>query len=67
VPASFYSVPDILSYGSRRNWLTPEIFEALRLLKSTYRNGHIQAAAEAASRVGCLANVTDEEVDLTGA
>jgi len=49
---------------SRRNRLTPEIFEALQLLKSVYRNGHIQAAA---SRVECLANVTDDEVDLADA
>ena len=52
---------------SRRNRLTPEIFEALQLLKSAYRSGHIQAAAEAASHVEYLANVTDDEVNLADA
>ena len=52
---------------SRRNRLTPDIFEALQLLKSAYRNGHIQAATEAATRVEPLAHVTEEDlhVDLT--
>ncbi|KAJ7265199.1 hypothetical protein C8J57DRAFT_1069559, partial [Mycena rebaudengoi] len=30
-----------------RNRLTPEIFEALQLLKSAYRNGHISATTDA--------------------
>jgi len=52
---------------SRRNRLTPEIFEALQLLKSAYRNGHIQAGAEAAACVEPLASVTDEELYFTDA
>lgn len=52
---------------SRRNRLTPDIFEALQLLKSAYRNGHIQAATEAATCVEPLAYVTEDDlcVDLT--
>ncbi len=29
------------------NWLAPDTFEALQILKSTYRNGHMSALAEA--------------------
>ena len=35
----------------RRNRLTPATFEALQILKSAYRNGHIAAAQDAESRV----------------
>ncbi|KAG2141413.1 uncharacterized protein EDB93DRAFT_1252558 [Suillus bovinus] len=41
---------------SRHNRLTPDIFEALQLLKSAYHNRHIQAAAEAAARIEPLAH-----------
>ena len=42
-----------------------EVFGALQLLKSAYRNGHIQAAAEAGARVQPPATVTDDNFDLT--
>jgi len=29
------------------NWLAPNTFEALQILKSVYRNGHMSAPAEA--------------------
>jgi hypothetical protein len=32
--------------------LTPEIFEALQILKGAYHNGHITAAAEAEAHMG---------------
>ncbi|KAG2099593.1 uncharacterized protein F5147DRAFT_582643, partial [Suillus discolor] len=50
---------------SRRNRLTPDVFEALQLLKSTYQNGHVQAAADAAAHVEPLATVTADDLDLT--
>ncbi|KAG2151254.1 uncharacterized protein EDB93DRAFT_1276353 [Suillus bovinus] len=49
---------------SRRNWLTPDIFEALQLLKSAYHNRHIQAAAEAAARIEPLAHVTENNLSV---
>lgn len=36
-----------LTDSKQRNRLTPEIFEALQILKSAYRNGHMSAPAEA--------------------
>jgi hypothetical protein len=51
------------SHGSlaatlRRNCLSPEMFEALQILKSAYRNGHIEASEEARKRMidffGCF-------------
>jgi len=36
-----------LTGTSRRNRIALEMFEALQLLKGGYRNGHIQAVAEA--------------------
>jgi hypothetical protein len=54
---------------SRRNRLTPEVFEALQLLKSAYRNGHIKVAAEAAAihveRHASSTDITDDGLYLT--
>jgi hypothetical protein len=33
--------------SKHRNWLAPDTFEALQILKSAYRNGHMSASAEA--------------------
>jgi hAT family C-terminal dimerisation region len=37
--------------SSNRNLLSPSSFEALQLLKSAYRNGHITAAVDAAKHL----------------
>ena len=37
--------------SSTRNSLSPSSFEALQLLKSAYRNGHITAAVDAAKHL----------------
>ncbi|KAG2351849.1 ribonuclease H-like domain-containing protein [Suillus spraguei] len=50
---------------SQRNQLTPNVFKTLQLLKSTYRNGHVQAAADAAAHVEPLATVTADDLDLS--
>ena len=53
---------------SQRNRLTPEVFEALQLLKSAYRNEHIKAAAEAAVHVehhASSTDITDDDLYLT--
>ncbi|KAG2365395.1 hypothetical protein BDR07DRAFT_1481349 [Suillus spraguei] len=42
-----------------------EVDGALQLLKSTYRNGHVQAAADAAAHVEPLATVTADDLDLS--
>src|SRR6266851_1213873 len=36
-----------LTDSKQRNWLAPDTFEALQILKSAYRNGRISASAEA--------------------
>jgi hypothetical protein len=36
-----------LTNTKQRNQLAPETFEALQILKSAYRNGHMSAPAEA--------------------
>jgi hypothetical protein len=36
---------------SLRNRLSPAIFEALQILKSAYRNGHIRATQEAEEHI----------------
>jgi hAT family C-terminal dimerisation region len=49
-----------------RNRLAPEIFEALQILKSGYRSGHIGAAAQAedhARRAQELMDVLDDDED----
>jgi hypothetical protein len=40
-----------LTDTSRRNRLTPAAFEALQILKSSYRNHHISAAHDAEGRI----------------
>lgn len=40
--------------SSRRSSLSTEIFEALQILKSAYRNGHIAAADQASRHVDAL-------------
>jgi hypothetical protein len=36
-----------LTDSKQHNWLAPDTFEALQILKSAYRNGHLSAPAEA--------------------
>ncbi|KAF7364524.1 HAT family dimerization domain-containing protein [Mycena venus] len=52
-----------LTGTARRNRLAPEMFEALQLLKSAYRNGHVSAAADATKRVIAALDVSDDEAD----
>jgi hypothetical protein len=40
-----------LTATQRRNRLAPDMFEALQILKSAYRNNHIGAAEEATQRM----------------
>jgi hypothetical protein len=40
--------------------LTPEMFAALQLLKSAYRNGHVSAAEDATKRVIAALDALDE-------
>ncbi|KAF7334030.1 HAT dimerization [Mycena venus] len=51
-----------LTGAKLRNSLTADIFEALQLLKSAYRNGHISAAALAAKHIDALIAELDENV-----
>lgn len=49
---------------ARRNQLSPEVFEALQILKSAYRNGHIGAVDQAARHIDALiANLDDTDTD----
>lgn len=50
-----------LTTTQRRNRLAPEMFEALQILKSAYRNGHIGAADEATKRMISYFDAPDEE------
>ena len=43
-----------LTGTARRNRLTMEVFEALQILKSAYRNSHIAAAEQAAHHFDAL-------------
>ncbi|KAF7366232.1 HAT family dimerization domain-containing protein [Mycena venus] len=52
-----------LTGAARRNRLAPEMFEALQLLKSAYRNGHVSAAADATKRVIAALDASDDEAD----
>ncbi|KAF7363239.1 Dimer-Tnp-hAT domain-containing protein [Mycena venus] len=54
-----------LTATRRRNRLSPEMFEALQLLKSAYRNGHIEASEEARNRVIDFLDVFDGDLDDT--
>ena len=48
--------------GTRlRGRLTPELFEALQILKSAYRNGHIKAAEQASAAIEVMEFLDDEE------
>lgn len=42
-----------------RNRLTPAVFEALQILKSAYRNGHIGAADDAAKHMNKFIDISD--------
>jgi hypothetical protein len=57
IPGSSVQSERAFSSGSltatkRRNRLTPEVFEALQILKGAYRNGHINAAQDAEAHIG---------------
>ena len=48
--------------GTRlRGRLTPELFEALQILKRAYRNGHIKAAERASAAIEVMEFLDDEE------
>lgn len=49
---------------ARRNRLSPDVFEALQILKSAYRNGHVGAPHQAAQHMDALISVLDAEVEL---
>ena len=57
-----------LTGTSLRNRLSPAIFEALQILKSAYKNGHISAAEEAKGHIQLymeeLAALDDEEGNI---
>lgn len=50
---------------SRRNRLTPQVFEALQLLKSAYHNKHVRAATDAAVHVELDASVENADLYLS--
>ena len=59
---------NIVSSGSltstrRRNRLDPEMFEALQILKSAYRNGHIHATDQAEAHIAAFLDSLDIEDD----
>jgi hypothetical protein len=47
VPSEHAFSSGALTATKRHNQLTPEVFEALQILKGAYGNGHISAAQEA--------------------
>lgn len=49
---------------ANRNRLTVESFEALQILKSAYRNGHIGAATDAAKHLDVLFETIDTDFDF---
>jgi hypothetical protein len=49
-----FSSGGITGSARRRSRLSTEIFEALQILKSTYRNGHFAAAHQAGQHVDAL-------------
>ena len=49
---------------AKRNCLTPEAFEALQLLKSTYRNGHLAADKEAHKHSISIIDFTKSDEDV---
>jgi hypothetical protein len=52
-----------LTATRRRNRLSPEMFEALQILKSAYRNSHIDASDQARKRMVDFLDVFDEGFD----
>lgn len=50
-----------LTATQHRNRLAPDMFEALQLLKSAYRNGYIGAAEEATKRIIAMLDDSDDE------
>lgn len=52
-----------LTGTSRRNRLAPEAFEALQLLKSAYRHGHISATSEAEQHLDISDSLDIVDVD----
>ena len=48
---------------AKRNCLTPKAFEALQLLKSTYRNGHLAADKEAQKHSLSLIDFSETDDD----
>ena len=49
---------------AKRNRLTPEAFEALQLLKSAYRKGHLAAEKEAHKHSLSLIGLTESDNDV---
>ena len=41
--------------------LTPELFEALQILKSAYQNGHIKATEQASAAIEIMEILDDEK------
>ena len=55
-----------LTDSKHRNWLAPDTFEALQILKSVYHNGHMSAPAEAENYYNSIMSVLggeDQSVD----
>ena len=53
-----------LTATTRRNRLSGDIFEALQILKSGYRNGHIRASEQAEAHFSTyVKELADSEVD----
>jgi len=55
-----------LTDSKHRNRLAPDTFEALQILKSAYRNGHLSASAEAEKYYDSIMSVLggeDQTVD----
>jgi hypothetical protein len=48
---------------ARRNSLQPRVFEALQLLKSAYRNGHMSATTQAALHVEEFDSWSDDDAE----
>ena len=52
--------------SNRRSSLTTEMFQALQILKSAYRNGHISAATQASQHLDALLISLDSATDEDG-
>jgi len=55
-----------ITRSSRRSSLTTEMFQALQILKSAYRNGHISAATQASQHLDALLVSLDAATDEDG-